>query len=93
MPPIFLSPRVARGNLLFPARVSLESDVVVYESRRWFLVTREIVAYTQIAAVRVTTGLVLGRVTVERTGSQSFGITLFVGNCRQLADEIRSRLP
>jgi hypothetical protein len=79
--------------VLFPARVSLERDAIVYEHRHWLVLTKEIVTYSQVVAVRVMTGPILGSVVVERSGGEAFAVRLFSRECRTMANEIRLRLP
>ncbi|RMG06289.1 MAG: hypothetical protein D6731_26130 [Planctomycetota bacterium] len=65
---VYPSSRWSRGNLIFPDRIRLEQDAVVFEKRHLVGGEEESIRYEQIASVSVQRGLFLADLLFETTG-------------------------
>lgn len=88
----YTSPRLTRGNHLFPATVSLEDTGIIWERRILLVTRRTLIPYTEIASVRIRTGPLFGTVTVQASNDEAFEITLLRRDCARLASAIQVRL-
>src|ERR1700686_580664 len=64
----FTASRWTRGNLFFPTRIVVSPLHVSRVKSRLFGGTEESIAISQVASVRISTGIVWSEITIESTG-------------------------
>jgi hypothetical protein len=64
----FSASRLTGGNLIFPARVSVEPDGIHYSKSRLFGAVEETINYRQISSLRLETGIFFCTITIETSG-------------------------
>jgi hypothetical protein len=64
----FSASRLTSGNLIFPARVSVESDGIHYSKSRLLGATEETINFRQISSLRLETGVFFCTITIETSG-------------------------
>ena len=65
---IFSASRWTRGNLFFPTRIVVSPLHVSRVKSRLFGNTEESIAISQVASVRISTGVIWSEITIESTG-------------------------
>ena len=70
-PTRYQSSRFSSGNFLFPDRIRLEPDTVVFEKRHLIGGEEESIRYEQIASVSVQRGFFLADLLFETTGGSA----------------------
>lgn len=69
--PVYLASRFSHGNLIFPTQVAILPNRVVRYKARVIGHNEESIPITQIASVKITTGLLWSDVAIESTGGQN----------------------
>jgi hypothetical protein len=64
----FSASRWTRGNLFFPTRIVVSPLHVSRIKSRLFGTTEESIAISQVASVRISTGIIWSEITIESTG-------------------------
>jgi hypothetical protein len=64
----FSASRWTKGNLLFPIRIVVSPLHVSRIKPRLFSQTEESIAIAQVASVKIETGIIWSRITIESTG-------------------------
>ena len=64
----FSASRLTRGNLFFPTRIVVSPLHVSRVKSRLFGGTEESIAISQVASVRISTGIIWSEITIESTG-------------------------
>jgi hypothetical protein len=64
----FSASRWTRGNLLFPTRIVVSPLHVSRVKSRLFGSTEESIAISQVASVKISTGIIWSEITIESTG-------------------------
>ena len=67
-PTVYTASRWTRGNLLFPDRLRLEPEAVVFEKRHLIGGEEETIRYEQIASVSIQRGFLFAELLFETTG-------------------------
>ena len=89
----YTSSRFTNGNAFFPDKVSIEDDGIHFLKRKLIGSNEEIINYTQIASVKIKTGLLFADIWIETSGgSQPVFINgLLKGDAQEIKDAIRQR--
>ena len=64
----FTASRWTKGNLFFPVRIVVSPLHVSRVKPRLFSQTEESIAIAQVASVKIETGIIWSRITIESTG-------------------------
>ena len=64
----FAASRWTRGNLFFPTRIVVSPLRVSRVKRRWFGSSEESISISQVASVKISTGMVWSDIVIESTG-------------------------
>jgi len=64
----FTASRWTRGNLLFPTRIVVGPLRVSRVKRRWFGSNEESISISQVASVKISTGVFWSDIVIESTG-------------------------
>jgi len=68
------------NRTIFPPKLFVYDDLLVYEQRHWFVVKEITISYNQISQVTLHTGIVFGHIKVSSTGVEDIHIKfLFKG--------------
>lgn len=91
---VYQSSRFTSGNRLFPDRMRLEKDAVVFHKRRLIGGEEESIRYEQIASVSVQRGLFFADLLFETTGGSEpmFLNGLWVGQAERAKAELNARV-
>jgi len=65
---IFSASRWTRGNLLFPTRIVVSPLRVSRVKKRWFGSNEESISISQVASVKISTGVFWSDILIESTG-------------------------
>lgn len=68
---VYQASRWSKGNLVFPDRLRLGGDAVVFEKRRLIGGEEESIRYEQIASVSIQRGMFLSDLLFETTGGSA----------------------
>lgn len=69
--PVYFASRLSHGNLIFPTQVAILPTRIVRYKTRVIGHNEESIPITQIASVKITTGILWSDVTIESTGGQN----------------------
>ena len=83
----FTASRWTKGNFLFPTRIVVNSLRVSRVKRHWFSSTEESISISQVASVKISTGIVWSDILIESTG----GTDPIASHGHSKADAIRIR--
>ena len=83
----FTASRWTKGNFLFPTRIVVNSLRVSRVKRRWFSSTEESISISQVASVKISTGVLWSDIVIESTG----GTDPIASHGHRKADAIRIR--
>jgi len=64
----FSASRWTRGNLIFPTRIVVSPLRVSRVKRRWFGSSDESISISQVASVKISTGMIWSDILIESTG-------------------------
>jgi hypothetical protein len=64
----FIASRWTKGNLFFPVRIVVSPLHVSRIKPRLFSKTEESIAISQVASVKIETGIIWSRITIDSTG-------------------------
>ena len=87
---IYQSSRWSKGNRLFPDRIALKSDAVVFKKRHLIGGEEETIRYEQIASVSVQRGVFFADVMFETTGGSE--PVILTGLWRSTASRAKAEL-
>lgn len=89
---VFKSSRWSSGNFLFPDRIELSTDGVLFVKRGMFRSNREYISYRSIASIRVKNGVFLSDINIETSGGSQpiFANGLWKSDAREIQNQIRS---
>jgi hypothetical protein len=65
---MFVASRMTRGNSLFPDVLRLDDTGVVKVKRRWFGSEEESIAYSKVASVYLSSGVLFAELRIESSG-------------------------
>jgi hypothetical protein len=90
----YQSSRWSTGNRLFPDRISLNADAVVFHKRHLIGGEEETIRYEQIASVSIQRGFFLADVLFETTGGTEpvFLNGLWIGAAERCKADVMSRV-
>jgi len=90
---VYQASRLTLGNLMFPDRLRLEEDAVVFEKRRLVGGEEESIRYEQVASVSVQRGLLFADLLLETTGGSEpvFLNGLWVGQAERAKAQLQAR--
>lgn len=83
----FTASRWTKGNLFFPIRIVVSPLHVSRIKPRLFSQTEESIAIAQVASVKIETGIIWSRITIESTG----GTDPITSHGHRKADALRIR--
>jgi hypothetical protein len=83
----FSASRWTRGNLLFPTRIVVSPLRVSRVKRRWFGSSEESISTSQVASVKISTGMIWSDIVIESTG----GTDPITSHGHRKADALRIR--
>jgi hypothetical protein len=83
----FSASRWTRGNLFFPTRIVVNSLRVTRVKRRMFSRSEESISISQVASVKISTGIVWSDIVIESTG----GTDPIMSHGHRKADALRIR--
>jgi hypothetical protein len=84
---VFTASRWTKGNLIFPTRIVVNSLRVSRVKRRWFGSNEESISISQVASVKIATGVFWSDILIESTG----GTDPISSHGHRKADAIRIR--
>jgi hypothetical protein len=84
---IFTASRVTKGNLFFPTRIVVNSLRVSRVKRRLLGSSEESISISQVASVKISTGMLWSNIVIESTG----GTDPITSHGHRKADAIRIR--
>lgn len=64
----FTASRWTKGNFLFPTRITVNPLRVSRVKRRWFSSSEESISISQVASVKISTGIFWSDILIESTG-------------------------
>ena len=83
----FTASRLTKGNFWFPTRIVVNSLRVSRVKRHWFSKTEESISISQVASVKISTGVFWSDIEIESTG----GTDPITSHGHRKADAIRIR--
>jgi hypothetical protein len=83
----FSASRWTRGNLIFPTRIVVSPLRVSRVKRRWFGSSEESISISQVASVKISTGMIWSDIVIESTG----GTDPITSHGHRKADALRIR--
>ena len=83
----FTASRWTKGNFLFPTRITVNPLRVSRVKRRWFGSSEESISISQVASVKISTGLFWSDILIESTG----GTDPVASHGHRKADALRIR--
>jgi hypothetical protein len=83
----FRASRWTRGNLWFPTSIVVGPLRVSRVKRRWFGSDEESISITQVASVKISTGMIWSEIAIESTG----GSDPITSHGHRKADAVRIR--
>ena len=83
----FSASRLTRGNLFFPTRIVVNSLRVTRVKRKMFSRSEESISISQVASVKISTGIVWSDILIESTG----GTDPIASHGHRKADALRIR--
>lgn len=84
---VFTASRWTRGNLFFPTRIVVNPLRVSRVKRRWFGSNEESISISQVASVKISTGVFWSDILIESTG----GTEPITSHGHRKADALRIR--
>ncbi len=87
----YQSSRWSSGNFLFPDRLTLSGDGMLFQKRRMFGSKAEHINYHAVASFRITNGVFLSTISIETSGSSQPIVMngIWKSQARQIQDVIR----
>jgi hypothetical protein len=83
----FVASRWTKGNLIFPTRIVVNPLRVSRVKRRWFGSSEESISISQVASVKISTGVFWSDILIESTG----GTDPITSHGHRKADALRIR--
>jgi hypothetical protein len=90
----YQSSRFSRGNRIFPDRIEVGKDAVVFHKRRFVGGEEESIRYEQIASVSIQRGFFLADMLFETTGGSEpvFLNGLWIGAAERCRADVQARI-
>ncbi len=88
----YQSSRWSSGNLIFPDRLTLASDGMLFRKGALFGSDEELINYRSVASFRITNRIFLANITIETTGGSQpiFMNGLWKSEAKMIQDTIRA---